>query len=84
MLSDSTFYRLHHIIQIVMGWENYRLYEFTVDSYQIGQLFEDDGFNGPNEIIDSRNLKLGEVLSEKGQKLSYLYDFGDYWLFSSW
>lgn len=79
VLSDITFYRLHHVIQIVMGWENYHLYEFTMDSYRIGQQFEDDGFNGPNEIIDSRNLKIGDVLIEKGQKLSYLYDFGDYW-----
>ena len=77
--SDTTFYRLHHIVQIVMGWENYHLYEFTMDSYRIGQQFEDDGFNGPNEIIDSKTIKIGDVLQAKGQKLEYLYDFGDYW-----
>ncbi|NDV43076.1 plasmid pRiA4b ORF-3 family protein [Flagellimonas sediminis] len=77
--SDTTFYRFHHIIQIVMGWENYHLYEFTMDSYRIGQQFEEEGFNGPNEIIDSKTITIGEVLQAKGQKLEYLYDFGDYW-----
>ncbi|MER3374615.1 MAG: hypothetical protein RIM83_08250 [Allomuricauda sp.] len=60
--SNTTFYRLHHIIQIVMGWENYHLYEITLDSYRIGQQFEDDGFNGPNKIIDSKTITIGDVL----------------------
>ena len=77
--SDFTFYKLHHTVQIVMGWENYHLYEFSIDSYRIGQQFEEDGFNGPNEIIDSKTIKIGDVLKSKGQKLDYLYDFGDYW-----
>ncbi|MHA7864981.1 plasmid pRiA4b ORF-3 family protein [Flagellimonas marinaquae] len=79
VLSDTTFYGLHHIVQIVMGWENYHLYEFTMGSYRIGKQFEDDGFNGPNEIIDSKTMIIGDVLRTKGQKLKYLYDFGDYW-----
>ena len=79
MPSDITFYRLHHIVQIVMGWENYHLYEFTIDSYRIGQQFEDDGFNGPHEVIDSQRIKICDVLKSKGQELHYLYDFGDYW-----
>ena len=62
-----------------MGWENYHLYEFSIDSYRIGQQFEEDGFNGPNEVIDSKTIKIGDVLKSKGQKLDYLYDFGDYW-----
>mgnify|MGYP003111929779 FL=1 len=77
--SDFTFYKFHHTVQIVMGWENYHLYEFSIDSYRIGQQFEEDGFNGPNEIIDSKTIKIGDVLKSKGQKLDYLYDFGDYW-----
>jgi len=62
-----------------MGWENYHLYDFTIDSYRIGQQLEDEGFNGPNEIIDSKRIKIGDVLKSKGQKLLYLYDFGDNW-----
>jgi len=45
-----------------MGWENYHLYEITLDSYRIGQQFEDDGFNGPNKIIDSKTITIGDVL----------------------
>ena len=62
-----------------MGWENYHLYEFAMDSYRIGQQLGDEGFNGPNEIIDSKRIKIGNVLKKKGQKLDYLYDFGDNW-----
>ena len=77
--SDITFYRLHHIVQIIMGWENYHLYEFTIDSYRIGRQFEDDGFNGPHEVIDAQKIQIGDVLKSNGQKLHYLYDFGDFW-----
>jgi hypothetical protein len=45
-----------------MGWENYHLYEITLDSYRIGQQFEDDGFNAPNKIIDSKTITIGDVL----------------------
>ncbi len=31
-----TFRKLHEIIQIVMGWENYHLYEFRYGPYRIG------------------------------------------------
>ncbi|MER3374012.1 MAG: plasmid pRiA4b ORF-3 family protein [Allomuricauda sp.] len=79
VVSDITFYRLHHILQIIMGWENYHLFEFESDTYRIGQPYEDDGYNGPNEVISPENLKIEEVLKITGQKLSYLYDFGDYW-----
>ncbi|WP_171017402.1 plasmid pRiA4b ORF-3 family protein [Maribacter sp. ACAM166] len=76
---ETTFYRLHHIIQIVMGWENYHLYEFESENYRIGEQYEDDGYNGPNEVISSQNLRIGDVLKKKGQTFSYLYDFGDNW-----
>ena len=28
--SESSMYVLHHIIQVVMGWKNYHLYQFEV------------------------------------------------------
>lgn len=62
-----------------MGWENYHLYEFALDSYRIGQRFEDDSLNGPHEIIDAQRIKIGDVLKANGQKMGYVYDFGDYW-----
>ena len=77
--SNITFYRLHHIIQIVMGWENYHLFEFESDTYRIGQQYEEDGYHGPNEVISAQNLKIGDVLKDTEQTFSYLYDFGDFW-----
>ncbi|MCX6750801.1 MAG: plasmid pRiA4b ORF-3 family protein, partial [Candidatus Pacearchaeota archaeon] len=39
-----TFEELHNIIQIVMGWENYHLYEFEINGKKI-QCDEEEGFN---------------------------------------
>jgi hypothetical protein len=33
--SESSMYLLHHVIQEVMGWKNYHLYQFTFDNLTI-------------------------------------------------
>jgi len=33
---DQTLYRLHLILQTIMGWENYHLYEFIIDEIEYG------------------------------------------------
>ena len=38
---DITFFELHHVIQIAMGWWNAHLFEFNVENYKIG-ITEDD------------------------------------------
>ncbi|QTE21654.1 plasmid pRiA4b ORF-3 family protein [Polaribacter cellanae] len=44
---DMTFEGLHNIIQDVMGWENYHLYEFQDKNTIIGEDgFDDDDFFG--------------------------------------
>jgi len=50
-----------------------------MDGYRVGQQFEDLELPGPEEIIDFRTIKTFEILEKEGQKLTYLYDFGDYW-----
>jgi len=76
LVNDSlTFERLHLIIQIVMGWENYHLYEFNVNGMKIGRLDEECDY----EITDSKKTKLSDCITNKIKKLSYIYDFGDSW-----
>ncbi|MFN5477670.1 MAG: plasmid pRiA4b ORF-3 family protein, partial [Sphingobacteriales bacterium] len=33
---DTTFFELHHIIQVSMGWQNYHMFEFSIEGYRIG------------------------------------------------
>src|ERR1022692_2405919 len=78
---DTTFFELHHIIQITMGWQNYHLYEFNLEGYRIGEISEDsrsEGF-GSDELLNSKDIKLKDVITSHEDMISYEYDFGDGW-----
>lgn len=72
-----TFFDLHHIIQIAMGWTNSHLFEFKVGDATIG--YKDEQLEGFENVIDANEVRLAKVLKEEGMSFSYLYDFGDYW-----
>jgi len=79
LVSDFwTFDKLHRIIQKVMGWENYHLYEFDVNGTKIG-LVDDDALNVNPDLKNAKRVRLFEYLDSEGQRFSYLYDFGDNW-----
>ncbi|MGE4285300.1 MAG: plasmid pRiA4b ORF-3 family protein [Phycisphaerae bacterium] len=63
--------RLHDVIQIVMGWDNCHLYEFIVG----GSRYDETGESGE----EAGEYSIGELLKRKGQKMLYIYDFGDEW-----
>ncbi|PIQ09503.1 MAG: hypothetical protein COW71_06050 [Ignavibacteriales bacterium CG18_big_fil_WC_8_21_14_2_50_31_20] len=73
---DRTFYDFHNIIQIVMGWENYHLFQFLAGKYVISDptLLEEDG------ILNSKEIRLKQLFHEVGDKMKYEYDFGDGWI----
>lgn len=78
--SDVTFFELHHILQLTMGWENLHLYEFNVGEYHIGLPDEEFGDLGiSSKMIDAREIRLHEIVSSGTKKFSYEYDFGDGW-----
>lgn len=70
-----TFYEFHHIIQIVMGWSNYHLYQFN----KADQCIADPSFIEYRKVLDSKKIKLNKIFTTEGQKLQYEYDFGDGW-----
>lgn len=77
LVSDSlTFNELHEIIQEVMGWENYHLYEFKFKNIRI--IPPDEGYLEENEL-DPEKTKVYEYLNKEKQKCKYIYDFGDTW-----
>jgi hypothetical protein len=65
---------LHHVIQIVMGWENYHMYEFTIGKKSYAQ--EMELFQRANL---AKNFHLQDLVKKRGQSFQYLYDFGDNW-----
>lgn len=91
--SDLTLERLHYVIQRIMDWEDYHLHEFRKGERIFGPPEEapDLGFDVPDnslisalfaglpEVEDEAAFKLGDLLKRHGDKLDYLYDFGDSW-----
>jgi hypothetical protein len=70
--SDITFRDLHNILQIVMGWENYHLYQFLLSSHQ----FVESQLGAGDKPATHR---LDEFVQHEGAVLRYEYDFGDSW-----
>ena len=66
--------RLHDIIQIVMGWTDSHLHEFTIGKKRYTEYPEskEDG-------LECGRYRLGDLIKQKGRTFNYLYDFGDSW-----
>jgi hypothetical protein len=73
---DTTFAKLHVIIQEAMGWQNYHLHMFEFGDRRIG--IPDEEY--PEPVDDERSLRIGKVLPPVGATtFHYEYDFGDSW-----
>ena len=74
--SGVTLQRLHHILQVVMGW---------TDSHMHGYRRPAAGPSGtrrrllPIESADEKATRVADVLRRPKDKLFYEYDFGDSW-----
>ncbi len=66
--------RLHDVIQIIMGWHDSHLHQFTIGKKRYTEYPEskEDGLEGGK-------YRLGELIKRKGRTFNYLYDFGDDW-----
>jgi hypothetical protein len=60
--SDITFRQLHNIVQIVMGWENYHLYQFLLGSYQFTESLMGPGDKPMTHRLDEFVQREGAVL----------------------
>ena len=73
--ADVTLAKLHHILQVSMGWTNSHLHQFRVGEQSYGVPHPDDF----EDMIDERKVKLSKVAPKEKSKLVYEYDFGDDW-----
>jgi len=77
---NTTLYKLHGILQVVMGWEDYHLHEFEIDGENYGppldEFADPFGFDKP---INETKIKLSEAICAEKVRFLYTYDFGDDW-----
>ncbi len=66
--------RLHDVIQIVMGWTDSHLHEFTIGKKRYTEYpeFQEDG-------LACGRYRLVNLIKRKGRTFGYIYDFGDFW-----
>lgn len=66
---------LHITLQIVMGWQDEHLHEFSQGNNRYGLPDEDY----PSDILHENDFRIEQVLKKEKDKLIYDYDFGDGW-----
>jgi hypothetical protein len=66
--------RVHRVIQLAMGWQDYHLHSFEIDGIQYGQPDPD----GELDLRDELDARLDSVAG-KDTAFVYTYDFGDWW-----
>jgi hypothetical protein len=69
---------LHRVIQVVMGWENYHLYEFRRGRTAYGVPDPEWGLEG-SDSLSAEEAQLKDLLGGRGKVFTYVYDFGDDW-----
>lgn len=77
---DLTLPRVHEVIQAAMGWYDSHLHRFRTGNdhrspYFVTNFDLDEGEEGTLED----DVRLDQILAEKGDELWYEYDFGDGW-----
>lgn len=72
--ASITLDRLHDVIQIVMGWTDSHLHEFTIGDKRYTEYPE-----SKEEGLACGRYRLGDLIKQKGRTFHYLYDFGDGW-----
>jgi hypothetical protein len=65
---------LHKVIQAVMGWLDYHLWEFVVDDRKYGMPDPDRP-----HVKNGATTQLAAILNLGMTELDYVYDFGDNW-----
>jgi Plasmid pRiA4b ORF-3-like protein len=75
---DTPLAKLHRILQIVMGWGDSHLHQFTIRGRDYGVPFRDFGEFG-SKIENEKSVKLIDVVYGEKDRFVYEYDFGDSW-----
>lgn len=72
--------QLHRALQIAMGWEDMHLHEFRTARRRFGQPEPADPFSKSPVVEDEGKVRFSDVIPKAGEKMLYIYDFGDDWV----
>lgn len=81
-----TFQKLHEILQIAIGWDDYHLYNFEVGDFSIerdseeGPFVDADWGGSQKKALLADKTSLNKLIKGEKQKFAYTYDFGDNWV----
>jgi hypothetical protein len=75
---DITLFKLHKILQMVMGWQNYHLHQFVINGECYSVISIEADMLG-DDFKDEKRFKLSRVVPLEKLKFTYEYDFGDGW-----
>ncbi|HEY0930771.1 MAG TPA: plasmid pRiA4b ORF-3 family protein [Gemmatimonas sp.] len=69
---EYTLAQLHRTLQLVFGWQDYHLHEFTIGTRR---------FEAPGEEAEGEStaIRLADLALVAGDRFLYRYDFGDDW-----
>jgi hypothetical protein len=68
---------LHLVIQSAFFWTNSHLHAFIYKNKYLSPAFPDEGETEESELYNT--LKIADLIHKKGDKVTYVYDFGDDW-----
>lgn len=84
--ADYNFLQLHEVIQEVTGLEDCHLWQFNRHAYDggltIGVPGDENSWGIEDTTHEADETPLTMFLQKKGDKLEYVYDFGDDWIFT--
>ena len=75
--ADAGLDDLHNVLQVVMGWTNSHLHEFTQGRSRYGI---SDGNDFGAKVHPEHEHCIAELLTKPKQKITYSYDFGGDWM----
>ncbi|WP_199246763.1 plasmid pRiA4b ORF-3 family protein [[Phormidium] sp. ETS-05] len=73
--SHVTLYKMHRILQLVMGWQNSHLHEFVIDGKSYGESHPEYGL----EMKTERRARLDELVPHQNGVFFYDYNLDDGW-----
>jgi hypothetical protein len=74
--SEITLDALHVVLQLAMGWTDSHLHQFEKGGVYYSVPDETDY----REVQDESETRLSDLLTKRGARMKYEYDFGDGWI----
>ena len=75
---DISLFKLHKILQEVMGWYDYHLHQFLIEG-EIYSVISIEADMLGDDFKDEKRVRINRVIPGEKFEFTYEYDFGDSW-----